>query len=95
MEDTQGDITFSDFKKEKGSSVYYFADSILRYKAEKNKKFLKPREVYFDIPYRMRAQNSWNREGYGWEWDWSYGIGISTEGTFYGETDDYVMDLLE
>lgn len=81
IRDTQGDITFSEFKSEKGRSVYWFADWVLRNNYEEDKKILRPGEIYFDIPYLLRAQNKYNRQGYGSY----YGI----RGTYYGETDNY------
>lgn len=88
----EGDITFTEFKKTKGRDVYNYAD---RYLAQfisttSNKKLMKinknnKREVYFKVPYYLRAQSEYNRIGYGS--DWRYGI----EGTYYGETSDYAF----
>ena len=88
---TEGDITFSEFKKEKGRSVYNYCSNQLREALKTNGNILKNKEFYFIKPYYLRAQNSGNREGYGWAWDWSGGVGIPDEGTYYGETDDYAF----
>lgn len=88
---TEGNITFSEFKKEKGRSVYYYCSTQLREALKQNGKILKKKEFYFYEPFYLRAQNSGNREGYGWEWDWSGGVGIPDEGTYYGDTDNYAF----
>ena len=41
--------------------------------------------------YAYITQNSHNRTEYGWEWDWTDGLGSYTEGTYYGETIDYIF----
>ena len=46
---------------------------------------------YLNKPFRFRAQNSGNRTGYDWTWDWRNGYGDYTEGTYYGETTEYVF----
>ena len=89
VQHTEGDMTFTVFKKEKGVSVYHYCNNQLRKALKEDKNILKRKEFYFYIPYYLRAQHSGKREGYGWEWDWSDGIGIPTEGTMYGDTDDY------
>ena len=88
---TEGDITFSEFKREKGRSVYNYCSSQLREALKINGNILKNKEFYFIKPYYLRAQNSGNRQGYGWVWDWSGGVGIPNEGTYYGDTDDYAF----
>ncbi|WP_022755885.1 hypothetical protein [Butyrivibrio fibrisolvens] len=86
-----GDITFTDFKKG------YSGDLCNHVKAEVTsdviKKYSGKKEIYyFDKPFRLRAQNSGNRTGYGSIWEWSYGGGeMVHEGTLYGETTDYVF----
>lgn len=84
-----GDITFTEFKTKKGVPVCLYCDSQLRKAYIEQKDILNKKEIYFEKPYYLRAQNSSNREGYGWEWDWSGGAGDYWEGTFYGETDNY------
>ena len=89
--DFVGDITFTEFKKGYTSG--------LREHIEKEitktviKKYSGKKEIfYFKKPYRLRAQNSGNRTGYGSEWDWTDGIGTMVyEGTLYGETTDYIF----
>lgn len=44
--------------------------------------------VLFDIPYRLRAQNSGNRTGYGSEYN---GYDLVHQGTLYGETTEYAF----
>lgn len=86
-----GDITFTNFKQGYTGKLRDYIDSELT--PEIIKKYSGKKEIfYFSKPYRLRAQNSGNREGYGTEWDWSYGVGtIMHEGTLYGETTDYVI----
>ena len=91
VDHTEGNITFTEFKKDNGRSVYYYCSTQLREALKQNGKILKEKEFYFYKPYYFRAQNSSNREGYGWEWDWSGGLGIPEEGTYYGETDNYAF----
>ncbi len=88
---TVGHITFTDFKSDKGVSVYNFYSSLYFNLLKKNTELIKTKEFYFFEPICLRAQNSSNREGYGWEWDWSGGVGIPYPGTFYGETTDYAF----
>lgn len=86
-----GDITFTNFKKGYTCALRDYVNSevtpeIIKQYSGKNEIF------YFSKPFRLRAQNSGNRTGYGTEWDWSYGVGtIVYEGTLYGETTDYVF----
>ena len=86
-----GDITFTDFKKGYTGKLRDHIESELT--PDVIKKYSGKNEIfYFSKPFRLRAQNSANRTGYGTEWDWSYGIGtIVYEGTLYGETTDYVF----
>ena len=83
-----GDITFTEFKQDKVAELKEYilkqiTDEVVeRYQGKRDL-------YYFDKPYRLRAQNSSNRTGYGWEWDWSGGVGDYIEGTLYGETTDY------
>lgn len=86
---TKGNITFSEFKKEKGASVYQYCNIQLREAVNQDENILNQKEFYFITPFYLRAQNSGNREGYGWKWEWTYNSTTSTEGTFYGETDNY------
>lgn len=89
-QETSGDITFTNFKK---GNVSALREHIKMEIEEKNlKDYVGTDKVYrFNIPYKLRAQNSSNRTGYGWEWDWTGGYGTYTEGTLYGETTDYVF----
>ena len=89
IEHTEGNITFSEFKKEKEANVYHYCNTKLNEAFRHNKDILNRKEIYFFTPYYLRAQSSKNREGYGWEWEWSHGRESHTEGTFYGETDNY------
>lgn len=53
-------------------------------------KYINSNEFYrFKTYYKLRAQSSDNLRGFGWEWDWVYYPGTYTEGTYYGETDNY------
>lgn len=81
-----GDITFSEFKGNKGYEVYAHADSEIKKAINKNKNLIHYSEIQFETPFYLRAQNSGNRTGYGWEW-WDQDICF--EGTEYGETSDY------
>ncbi len=88
--ETEGDITFTDFKKGNTYELSEFVKSQIT--PEVIKAFSRKDQIYyFKKPYLLRAQNSSNRCGYGWEWDWSGGIGSYTEGTYYGETTDYAF----
>ncbi len=88
--DYVGDITFTEFKQDKDHNLREFLKQEIN--DEIAEKYLDKDEFYrFSKPYRLRAQNSSNRTGYGWEWDWSGGYGDYTEGTLYGETTDYVF----
>lgn len=85
-----GDLTFTEFKQGyTGELKRHINHSVCKQDvaeyAGKNKVF------YLQEPFRLRAQNSRNRMGYGWTWDWSGGYGKYTEGTFYGETTEYVF----
>ena len=88
--DYVGNITFTEFKQGNDGKLREFiakelTDDIVDQYVDKD------RFYRFSKPYRLRAQNSKNRTGYGWEWDWSDGVGDHVEGTFYGETTDYVF----
>lgn len=85
-----GDITFTEFKQEKDRNLRDFLKQEIT--DEIAEKYIDKDEFFrFSKPFRLRAQNSGNRTGYGWEWDWSGGYGDYTEGTLYGETTDYVF----
>lgn len=88
---TTGNITFSEFRKNKGKPVYDYCRTQLCEALKQNKRILESEEFYFYKPFYLRAQNSNNRKGYGWEWDWSGGVGTASEGTFYGETSNYAF----
>lgn len=81
---TVGNITMSEFKDHKGKVTQYAKKCLMEYLKNHNIKIGK--EVYFNSPYYLRAQNSSNREGYGWEWEWD---NLIYEGTEYGECDNY------
>lgn len=85
-----GDITFTSFKKNETSDLENHVKTEL--KSCDIKRYLDKDQYFrFKEPFHLRAQNSHNRTGYGWDWDWSYGVGSYTEGTFYGETTDYIF----
>ncbi len=86
-----GNITFTNFKNGYITSLRDYIDAevtkdvIKRYAGKKD-------IFYFSKPFRLRAQNSGNKSGYGSIWDWSYGVGeMVYKGTLYGETTDYVF----
>ena len=85
-----GDITFTEFKQ---GRTYGLQKHIER--AVNNdiiKKYSGTGKVFhLEEYYRLRAQNSLNRTGYGWTWDWTDGYGDYTEGTYYGETTEYIF----
>lgn len=85
-----GNITFTEFKKGYTSELRQHVNASVNEK-EINKYSGKNDIFYFKKPFRFRAQNSTNRMGYGWSWDWSNGYGDYTEGTYYGETTEYVF----
>ena len=85
-----GDITFTSFKKNETNDLENHVKTEL--KSCDIKRYLDKDQYFrFKEPFHLRAQNSHNRTGYGWDWDWSYGVGSYTEGTFYGETTDYIF----
>lgn len=88
--DYVGDITFTEFKQGKTGALWQHIRSELN---EEIIASYKNTDSYYRLkkPYHLRAQNSHNRTGYGWEWDWTGGWGDYTEGTYYGETTDYIF----
>lgn len=87
-----GDITFTQFKQEKGG----FHDLIMHAHHELTNdilvKYVNTDKFYrFTTPFLLRAQNSSNLTGYGWEWDWTDGVGSYIKGTEYGETTQYAF----
>lgn len=84
-----GDITLSEFKKENGITVYNYAREFLNKKYKKFPNILENKEIYFDTPYYLRAQNSLNKIILGWQWYWDDGELDCIEGTEYGETNRY------
>lgn len=82
------DITMTKLKQKKTRELEEYAESELS-DVIISQYLDTDRFVRFKKPYRLRAQNSGNRIGYGWEWDWSGGYGDYVEGTQYGETTDY------
>lgn len=86
-EETVGDVTFTKLKTGNCNKLTQYIREQVETKLkdwDKNKI-----EIKLDKPYLLRAQNSYNREGYGWEWDWTDGLGTYVEGTEYGETTKY------
>lgn len=85
-----GNITFTDFKTGKDIELRKHVNNELT--DEIIEKYKDKNEFYrFSKPYKLRAQNSENRKGYGWTWSWHYGVGSYTEGTQYGETTTYAF----
>jgi len=84
-----GDITFTDFKSEHGATVINYAKKCIIQKYIKFPDIIKKNEIYFDIPYYLRAQNSLNKLVIGWEWYWDVDSLNCMEGTEYGETNMY------
>lgn len=87
--ETVGNITFSEFKKENGAPVYNYAKEFLNKKYKKFPNIVENKEIYFDKPYYLRAQNSLNKVILGWQWYWDDGDLDCVEGTEYGETNNY------
>lgn len=83
-----GDITMTRLKQNKTRELVEYTELEIS-----NKMIVQyidtDRFFRFSKPFRLRAQNSGNRIGYGWEWDWSGGYGDYVEGTQYGEMTDY------
>lgn len=88
---TVGNITFTQFKAEDGKTVYQYCDEEYVRACKIRSEYLKVGEFYFYEPFRLRAQNKTDREGYGWIWDWRNGIGTSCPGTYYGATTNYAF----
>ena len=87
----KGDITFTNFKQGNDQDLLdYIKGEINNEIADR---YLNKDKFYrFSKPYRLRAQNSRNRTGYGDRWEWHGGEGMCVEeGTKYGETTDYVF----
>lgn len=85
----EGDITFTQLKTEKENYkelTEYIQKEMGKIKLEKyiNKNIA----LCLKIPYRLRAQNSGNRTGYGSIWEFGEEI---ISGTLYGETNDYAI----
>ena len=89
--DYQGNITFTEFKKGNIGDLKRYVQC--QFTEDDIVKCMETGEIkLFSKPYLLRAQNSRNRSGYGWEWDWSDPYYPSVmEGTFYGETTNYVF----
>lgn len=89
--DYQGNITFTEFKKGNIGDLKRYVQS--QFSEDDVAGCLETGGIkLFNKPYLLRAQNSRNRSGYGWEWDWSNPYSPSVmEGTFYGETTNYVL----
>lgn len=83
-EHTIGNLTFTELKNGyTGDLKTYVKRTISAYEAVG--KIEDKLKITFPVPYLLRAQNSWNRQGYG-----SYYVGGRLiEGTYYGETTDY------
>lgn len=88
--DYVGDITFTNFKRGRASDLRRHVEQELE---NVNVEDYIDKDIFikFSKPFHLRAQNKNNRTGYGWEWNWSGGYRDYTEGTFYGETTDYIF----
>lgn len=87
--ETVGSITMTDFKLNYPRSLIAHAKEEIRKAAEENKeKLCDGKEIIFNLPYLLRAQNSSNRTGYGNIYN---GESLVYEGTLYGETTSYVF----
>lgn len=87
---TVGDITLTEFKKDNGDIIYNYARDFLNKTYKENPKIIEKKEIYFDNPYYLRAQNSSNKIITGWEWHWDgSNLDYVYEGTEYGETNKY------
>lgn len=86
-----GETTFTQFKQGNATALSMYVESSIT--DEVVKKYSgKKRIFYFEKPFKLKAQNSTNRQGYGTVWDWSGGVGtVLYEGTKYGETTDYAF----
>ena len=85
-----GDITFTEFKQESTDDLRQHIINELDQNIIDNYRN-KDQYYRFKTGYRLRAQNSKNRSGYGWYWDWRNGVGTYVKGTEYGETTEYVF----
>lgn len=85
-----GDITMTELKKEEYWELLQYAkETIDRHnKRKKTTRFHSGTVIYFKKPYRLRAQTSSNRTGYG---NYYEGYDLVIEGTLYGDTTDYVI----
>ena len=79
-----GEITMTEFKKDKGVVLQYATKALSNYL--KRHSIKEKYELHFNAPYYLRAQSSSNRTGYGWEWEWD---NLIYEGTEYGECNNY------
>lgn len=86
---TVGSITMTDFKLGQSRSLITHAKEEIRKATEENKTQLSDgKEIMFNLPYLLRAQNSSNRTGYGNIYN---GESLVYEGTLYGETTSYAF----
>lgn len=86
-----GKTTLTNFKKGNAIALSLYVESVITDDVVKN--YSGKKEIfYFDKPFKLEAQNSRNRQGYGTVWDWSGGTGrVLYEGTKYGATTDYAF----
>lgn len=89
--DFAGKTTLTNFKKGNAIALSLYVESVIT--DDVVKKYSGKKEIfYFDKPFKLEAQNSRNRQGYGTVWDWSGGVGrVLYEGTKYGDTTDYAF----
>jgi hypothetical protein len=82
-------ITFTELKRKKASDLEIAVSELI--KQENVDDYVNRQKVfYFKKPILFRAQNSFNRSGYGQIWDWSIDKeNPMSEGTQYGETTNY------
>lgn len=84
-----GDISMTDYKNFRNANLYAKAKNQIKRYLNSNE--VNPEgniEIMFDKPYRLRAQNSNNRSGYGSIYD---GSDLIRQGTLYGETTSYAV----
>lgn len=86
-----GNITFTEFKKDKHSGVL-FRYAYNEITEEIVDKYYETGNIYrFSKPFHLRAQNSNNRTNYGSKHYWHGSTEFIEEGTLYGETTDYLI----
>ena len=82
-------ITFTELKRKEAYDLEFAVSEQI--KQELIDDYVNKQKVfYFKKPILFRAQNSFNRRGYGQIWDWSIDKeNPMSEGTQYGETTNY------